>query len=117
MTTNQVDYLMCYYIYKICAEISETIYYTNNNINNNIRVKYKSLEPLVIDNMFVNELMKNEFMNLFCKIQKTYFAFSKFAKLYRYKKANIKNKEDLSMNPIEEKENNKISEKKVKRSY
>jgi hypothetical protein len=106
-TTNQVDYLMCYYIYKICSEISETIYYTNNNINNNIYTKYKSLDPLVMDNMFVNQIMRDQFMNLFCKIQKTYFAFSKFAKLYRYKKANIKNKEDLSMNPIEEKENNK----------
>lgn len=58
----------------------------------------------ILENKFINHEIKDAFFTIFCKSQKAYFGFSKLAKMWRYKKAEIKNKEDLSMNPIEENE-------------
>jgi hypothetical protein len=41
------------------------------------------------------------FLNLFYKTQRAYHGFAKLASVFRYRRATIKNKEDLSMNPIE----------------
>ena len=64
------------------------------------RSKYKSLDYF-LTNPFLSEKQKKIFMHFFSKIQKMYFGFSKLAKKFRYKRATIKNKEDLSMNPID----------------
>lgn len=54
-----------------------------------------------INNIFLTEEQKDDFINIFCKIQKTYLALSKFAYIYKYKKAKIVVDFDLCLNPID----------------
>jgi hypothetical protein len=59
-----------------------------------------------IQNKFVSKEMREEFIELFCKIQKIYRSFSKLAYLYKYKKANTVIEYDLCLNKIKENEKN-----------
>jgi hypothetical protein len=57
-----------------------------------------------IENIFYTQEIKENFLDYFNKIQKTYHAFSRLAFLYRYKKAKIMVDTDLIMNEIKENE-------------
>ena len=61
-----------------------------------------------INNIFLTEEQKEDFINIFCKIQKTYFALSRFAYMYKYKKAKIVVDFDLCLNPIDTSNKNSI---------
>ena len=56
--------------------------------DNSLHFKFKYFLD-EINNMFLTEEQKEDFINIFCKIQKTYFAFSRFAYMYKYNRANI----------------------------
>jgi len=60
----------------------------------------------ILKNIFNSYEIKEEFVEYFNKIQKTYHAFSRLAFIYRYKKAKIMVDTDLIMNEINE--NNKF---------
>lgn len=67
-------------------------------------VKYKfTFLTNVLENMFYNEETKNLYFSYFSKIQKTHFAFMRFARLYKYKKAVVQISSDLYMNELDEK--------------
>lgn len=83
-----------YYIHQLYND--DKYKYINYN-----RSKFACLQNM-LSNIFINDNIKEMFLNLFCKTQKTYRGFATLAKIWRYRKASIKNKEDLSMNPIEE---------------
>ena len=83
-----------YYIHELYNDIT----YKYNNFN---KSKFLCLKN-ILDNIFINDSIKEMFLTIICKTQKTYRGFSTLAKIWRYRKATIKNKEDLSMNPIEE---------------
>ena len=51
-----------------------------------IRNKYIFFDE-TINNSFITDDIRNEFINLFALFQRTYNSFSKLANLYRYKKA------------------------------
>ena len=53
-----------------------------------LKIKFKYFID-EINNIFLTEEQKNDFINIFCKIQKTYFLLSRFAYIYKYKKAKI----------------------------
>lgn len=55
-----------------------------------------------IENIFHTQEIKDNFLDYFNKIQKTYNAFSRLAFLHRYKKAKIMVNTDLIMNEIKE---------------
>ena len=55
-----------------------------------------------IENIFNTDEIKEKFLDYFNKIQKTYYAFSRLAFLYKYKKAKIMINTDLIMNEIKE---------------
>ena len=59
-----------------------------------------------IQNKFVTKEMKEEFIELFCKIQNKYRSFSKLAYLYKYIKAKTVIEYDLCLNPIKENDKN-----------
>ena len=59
-----------------------------NKKEHSIEVKFKFFN-VEINNIFLTEEQKQDFINVFCKIQKTYFALSRFAYMYKYKTANI----------------------------
>uniref|UniRef100_A0A6C0EPN7 Uncharacterized protein n=1 Tax=viral metagenome TaxID=1070528 RepID=A0A6C0EPN7_9ZZZZ len=52
-----------------------------------------------ISNCFL-KLQKNDFIDYFCKIQKTYCGFTKLALIYRYKKTKIVSNTDMNLNEI-----------------
>jgi len=62
-----------------------------------IKFKYFICE---LNNIFLTENQKEDFINIFCKLQKTYFALSRFAYMYKYKKAKIVVDFDLCLSPI-----------------
>ena len=86
--------LLFFYLFKrICDSYSQCseywefyhdIYFCNN-------VKF---------NMLAKYTENQKFIDIFCNIQKMVFGFSKLARLYRLKKATIKNTNDLGLNPI-----------------
>jgi hypothetical protein len=99
-----------YFLYMYCSNL----YYSNNNINssraNDIFIKKKFfLLNQILDNIFFNENLKNTFLLEFSKAQRTYFAFAKFANIYRYKKASIKMNVDLYMNELNPNKKNVIT--------
>ena len=59
-----------------------------------------------LKNIFVTDEIKNLFLNLFCKVQKIYRGFSKFALFYKYKKGKLLIEYDLCLNPIKENDKN-----------
>ena len=60
-----------------------------------------------IDNIFTNNKIRFDFIDVFRKVQKTYFGFSKLAFIFKYKKSKLLVENDLSMNPLNI--NNKIT--------
>ena len=76
--------------------------FNNLIIGNNLTIQNKfSFFINTLNNMFFTEKQKEDFINVFCKIQKTYFALSKFAYLYKFKKSNTVVTYDLGLNPID----------------
>ena len=65
-----------------------------------IEIKFKYFID-EINNIFLTEEQKEDFINIFCEIQKTYFALSRFAYIYKYKKAKVVVDFDLCLSPID----------------
>jgi len=70
-----------------------------------------------INNIFLTEEQKEDFINIFCKIQKTYFALSRFAYIYKYNRAKIVVDFDLCLNPIDINNKNSICLFQAKNKY
>ena len=84
------------------------------SISNRPRIKkfifYKFwLLDEMLNNPFITLDVKAEILHIFCKVQRTYYALSKFAHLYKYKKATVKIAHDLCLNPIDETHTNVIT--------
>ena len=78
-----------------------------NKKDYSLKNKFKYINEQ-INNIFFTEEQKEDFINIFCKIQKTYFAFARFAYIYKYKKAKIVVDFDLCLNPIDINNKNSI---------
>jgi len=70
-----------------------------------------------INNIFLTEEQKEDFISIFCKIQKTYFALSRFAYMYKYNKAKVVVDFDLCLNPIDINNKNSICLFQAKNNY
>ena len=81
--------------------------------------KFKGIKIQVIDNNFFTEDQKNIYLNLFCKAQKHYYAFSKFAKIWKLSKYKYyDNRKDLCFNPLSNfPESQKITLVHLKKKY
>jgi hypothetical protein len=66
-------------------------------IDYSLQKKYDYIKQ-TIQNIFANDKIKDDFIYLFSKIQKTYFGFSKLAFIFKYKKSKLLVENDLSMN-------------------
>ena len=71
----------------------------------------------ILKNIFLTEEQKEIFINIFCKIQKTYFAFSRLGYIYKYNKANVIVDFDLCLNPININDKNSICLFQAKNIY
>lgn len=72
-----------------------------------LKIKFKYFIDQ-INNIFLTKEQKEDFINIFYKIQKTYFLLSRFAYIYKYKKAKIAVEFDLCLNPIDINNKNSI---------
>ena len=81
----------------------------NYTLNNNffLNKKYKYVKQ-ILENIFIENDMKDFFLESIQKIQKIYFSLNKFAFLWKFKKAKIIVQEDLYMNVIEPNAKNSI---------
>ncbi len=70
-----------------------------------------------IENIFFIEERKNKIIEVFCKIQKIYYTFSKIAKIFRFKKAHLYTSCDLKLEEIKETQTNVISVIQGKHKY
>lgn len=90
-----------YYAYVSCEK-------NKYNIKKRTKVKFEILTG-VLNNIFFNDQKKEAFFNVFTKVQKTYKAFAKFARLFKIRIAKVQITEDLYMNPINARDKNVIS--------
>lgn len=67
-----------------------------------ITEKYKYVRYIFYENVFLKDTNKDLFLTDFSKIQRVYFALSKFARMYKYKKSSVKINTDLYMNELDE---------------
>ena len=63
----------------------------------------------LIDNPFTHNEQKKEALELFCKVQRTYWGFSKLAQIFRNKKAVLRVENDMLLSPIKESDKNVFS--------
>lgn len=70
---------------------------------NKIKKKIIHFFSIIWKNPFLTDLQKEEFLLFFCKIQKTYYGFIRFVKLYKYKHATISVNKDLFLNKLDSK--------------
>lgn len=88
-----------------CSSIEDDV---NNIMNNGIINKFRLLNDF-LNNSFISKNIKENFLDIFQKAQRTYYGFAKFAHLYKYKKATIKQSSDLYMNEIDPSKKNVLT--------
>jgi hypothetical protein len=86
--------------YKIKNDIK-----TINPLNKHARAKLLALNEIT-DNLFITKDLKEDLIQFFSTAQKHYFAFMRFANIYKYKKNKIVVTDDLSLNPLDPKHGN-----------
>lgn len=74
-------------------------YFLKKDDDSTIDIKYKLLNDS-LNNVFLSNEIKNEYMDIFCKIQNIYFSIVKFKNVYKYKKYNTLINTDLLLNPL-----------------
>ena len=89
---TQIKYFFYCYIYKL--------FFTSYKITKKLFfIKHKfSYIHSILNNIFIIDERKEEFLNYFYKIQRTYYALNKFAYIYKFKKASIKVNNDFLEN-------------------
>lgn len=80
------------------------------------RNKFSHLDD-ALNNIFLTEAQKETYVNHFCRFQKTLFALSRFAYIYRFKKSKTVVTQDLGMNPIDMSKKDTISIIQNKNKY
>ena len=78
---------------------------SNKYIQINVSKKFKYYNQ-TIQNIFLNNKIKETIKEIFCKSQRTYHAFLRFAQRIRIKQAKMNITTDLSMTPIEPNQKN-----------
>jgi hypothetical protein len=55
----------------------------------------------VLNNIFISKELKEKILNLFCEAQRIYFAFTRYAKIYRYQTWSLVVTDDLTLLPLD----------------
>jgi hypothetical protein len=75
----------------------------------NIKNKYKKLSQALEGFLLTDKQKQEEFIEYFCKIQKTYNTFNRLMYNYKYKKTKIVVNTDMGLNELSETDKNVIS--------
>ena len=84
------------FIWSLQSILFYMLYKQDYSIKKKFEYFFKTLQ-----NIFLQTKDREKYINIFYKIQKTYFGLSKLAQIYKYKKAKVMVNTDLSMNPID----------------
>jgi hypothetical protein len=79
--------------------------------------KFGYIKSNVLDNAFIPNELKTEFLTVFAKIQKTYYGFSRLAHIYKLKRAKLVINTDLYLNTIDQTQDNVITIYQNKSKY
>jgi hypothetical protein len=90
---------------KFYIKLSFCLFVKNLNIQN----KYKKLSETLEGFLLVDKQKQEEFIDYFCKIQKTYNTLNRFVYNYKYKKTKIVVNTDMGLNELNENDKNVIS--------
>jgi hypothetical protein len=90
---NDISFYVLYYLHLVKYDVEQ-------HKMDSVESKFKTLR-IFLENVFMCEYTCEPFLDLFYRTQRAYHGFAKLARVFRYRRATIKNKEDLSMNPIE----------------
>ena len=82
--------------------------YSDMLVHKGLDTKFRFLVD-ILNNPFVPILARQEFLDAMCNVQKVYYGFLRFAHIFRYKKAIVKNTMDMYMNELREGDKNVIS--------
>jgi len=104
-TTNIIQQIIHIELYCYVINIYRVLLEKDFDYKSFIKYKFTFLIN-VIENIFYNDKTKDLYFSYFSKIQKTHFAFMRFARLYKYKKAVVQISSDLYMNDLDEKHPN-----------
>ena len=92
--------MYCYFYIQKCVAIIQ------DQWDLNVYIKFREYKRF-LENMFLqNRGFPDYIQGLFCKAQRTYFAFSKLARIFRMKRAPLQVDHDMYMNPIDLKNRN-----------
>jgi hypothetical protein len=94
----EINKLNLYFFLATILKFNKTHNYSSFHF---IGEKYKYVSS-IYENIFFNDTNKDLFLTDFSKIQRVYFALSKFARMYKYKKSSVKINTDLYMNELDE---------------
>ena len=88
-------------LYSLLARLIIMLYKSkkDTSMHDLIIEKYSFLNS-IFENRFFSDMNKELFLSDFSKIQRSYFALSKFARMYKYKKSCVKINTDLYMNEL-----------------
>jgi len=105
-------HIICNKTFDKLNDENNNVFKTFFNINANkiytTKEKYIMIENVLSNNFFTDE-KKDEFLTLFQKIQKTYLSMKKLIFLIKFNKTKIMVENDLSLNPISDKDKNVIT--------
>ena len=82
--------------------------FRNSMLRKHIILKFRFLKE-TLDNIFLNNEIRDEFLEIFCQVQKLNHAFNRLAYLYKLKKADFQVREDIFLNPILENHKNTMT--------
>lgn len=71
------------------------------DIKRPLSTKIQIFHSIIWTNPFLSDFQKETFLLFFCKIQKIYYGFSRFIRMYKYKISNIVVNQDLFLNHLD----------------
>lgn len=89
--------------------IHHTIFYMMHKHNSSttidqwVKHKYKIFDIHIVNNILISNVLRDKLFDIFFKSQKVYNGFAKLANIYRYKKYKTVISDDLTLNPLDEK--------------
>jgi len=115
LTIERITFIKSVFYYWFINKV-HFLYRRSFYINRYPKAKLDVLDR-VLRNIFYTDAQKEEILNTFAKVQRTYNAFSRFAFLYKMKKAKMQITTDLGLNPIDACKSNVIQIYQNKSNY
>jgi len=112
----RIQFLIKILFYQYWNIMKSKLRFRNSMLRKHIILKFRFLKE-TLDNIFLNDETRNEFLEIFCRVQKLNRAFNRLAYLYKFKKAAFQVREDMYLNTILENHKNTIVIYQNKKKY